>query len=350
MWILGVAAVLLVALFLLALLCLHIAFGARCEGDQNLKYLTHRDFAGLEAEPVEFCSARGKRLCGAVYTHREIAEPVGLVVFAHGMGGGHRSYMTEINTFARGGFAVLAYDNTGTMASEGEALGSFYQAARDLRAALAFVRESKKWSGYPLLLSGHSWGGYAVCQALAYEEAYVAGAAAFSAPDSAALAVCDSLQTMAGIPMGWMRPFFAAASIVQGGWDARRSTTAVLARTSRVPVLLLQGDADTSVRLKNSPVSRAAVRDKKNIRTVVYEGRSHNVYQTRESEQYLGKTMGAINAAKKKYGKAGIPEEEKRALYAIDYELITREDPDVMQTVLDFMRTCVQCADQGPAL
>ena len=51
-----------------------------------------------------------------------------------------------IHGLAKAGFAVLAYDNTGTMSSGGKALGSFYQAVLDLRSALAFVREDEKLS------------------------------------------------------------------------------------------------------------------------------------------------------------------------------------------------------------
>lgn len=340
-WIFCFAAAFAVMIFLLALFFLHAVFGSRCEGDPQLRYLTNENFDGLSAEPVSFSSSQGQTLRGAVYFRRDAGEFAGLVLFAHGMGGGHRSYMTEINTIASAGFAVLAYDNTGTMASEGKSLGSFYQAVRDLQAALAFLRKNSEWSRYPVVLAGHSWGGYAVCQALAYEEEHVAGAVVFSAPNSAAGAICDGARSMMGIEAGWLRPFFAAASIIRGGWASRHSSAAILAQTSHVPVLLLQGDADTSVRLPNSPLFREAVRQKKNITGVIYEDRAHNVYQTKESEQYLASTMEAINAAKKKYGKAGIPDLEKKQLYDIDYALITQEDPVVMKTVTDFMLACV---------
>lgn len=344
--ILCMTAAFAVMMFLLAFLCLYAVFGSRCEGDPDLKYLTHEDFKGLTAEPVSFSSNQGQTLRGAVYTRDNPGGPVGLVLFAHGMGGGHRSYMTEINSFAAAGFAVLAYDNTGTMASDGKALGSFYQAVHDLRAALAFIRGNAKWAHYPLVLAGHSWGGYAVCQTLAGEEEHVAGAVVFSAPDSAAGAICDGAQSMLGIGIGWMRPFFAAASVIRGGWASRRSSSAMLAQTRRVPVLFLQGDADTSVRLLNSPLYREAVRQKENITGIIYEGRAHNVYQTQESEQYLASTMEAISAAKREHGKAGIPSLEKKHLYDIDYALITQEDPAVMKTVTSFMRACVN-ADNG---
>lgn len=341
LWIAAVGAV-LIFLLLFACFCLRAAFGRRCEGDPSLKYFTNADFPGLEAAPVSFQSNKGQLLRGAVYTRPGAGEPVGLAVFAHGMGGGHLSYTTEINTIAAAGFAVLAYDGTGTMASEGKSLGGFYQSVRDLRAALAFARSDAALSRYKPVIIGHSWGGYAVCQALAYEEDNVSGAVAFSAPSSAVAAICDSISGMAGLPCGWLRPFFALASVIMDGRDSLRSGVSVLSRTDQAPVLLLQGDADPSVRMGSSPVSSIDVREKGNITCIVYPGRAHNVYQTAESERYLGKVMGEISRARKKYGKAGIPEEEKARLYDIDYQLITREDPAVMKTVTDFMRGCVE--------
>ena len=344
LWILGAAAVAVLLLLALACLCIGAVFGRRCEGDPGLTYFSHEDFPGLEARPVEFPSNRGQLLRGAFYTRQSEKGPAGLVVFAHGMGGGHRSYMTEINTLAGAGFAVLAYDNTGTMASQGRSLGGFYQATRDLRSALAYVRGVPEWSGYPVVLAGHSWGGYAVCQALAFEEENVAGAVAFSPPDSAAGALCAGAAGMAGIPMGWMRPFFWAASVLRDGWDARRSGASILAGTDRLPLLLLHGDADRSVPLSCSPISSAAVRGKANITAILYEGRGHNVYQTKESERYLGEVMDAIGRAKKRCGRAGIPPEEKARLYCIDYQLITQEDSSVMETVTAFITACMEGA------
>ena len=340
LWILIAAVVIVLLLFLLACLCLHAAFGVRCEGNPALKYFTCEDFDDLDAEPVSIPSDRGQMLRGAVYTCRGV-KPTALVIFAHGMGGGHLSYTTDIRTIAKAGFAVLAYDNTGTMASEGKALRSFYQAVRDLRAALEFVRSDEKLSEYKIVLTGHSWGAYTVCQALAFAEGQVSGVVAFSPPDSAAGVICDSISQMAGIPMAWMRPALWTASVIRGGWSSRHTTASVLLKTNAVPVMILQGDADKAVRLKNSPLSNPAVMAKENITGVIYEGKAHNVYQTKESEKYLGEVFAAIDEAQKRYGK-NIPEEEKARLYDIDYELIVREDADVMKSVTDFIGNCVR--------
>ena len=252
------------------------------------------------------------------------------------------SYTTNIRTIAKAGFAVLAYDNTGTMASEGKSLRSFYQAVKDLRAALEFVRGDERLSAYKIVLAGHSWGGYTVCQALAFAESQVAGVVAFSPPDSAAGVICDSIKQATGVPMTWLRPVLWAASVARGGWNSRRKSSSVLLKTSCVPVLILQGDADSAVLLKNSPLSSSAVMAKENIQGVLYRGKAHNVYQTRESEKYLTEVFAIIAEAQKRYGKEGIPDGEKARIYDIDYELIVREDPDVMKTVTDFIGNCIK--------
>ena len=339
-WILIAITIISALALLMGLLCLKAAFGVRCEGNPDLKYFTAEDFDDLDALPVAFRSDKGQTLRGAVYTCRDV-RPSALVIFAHGMGGGHLSYTTDIRTVAKAGFAVLAYDNTGTMASEGKALGSFYQAVRDIRAALEFVRSDERLSGYKIVLAGHSWGGYTVCQALEFAEEQVEGVVAFSPPENVAGILCDTIRQTAGIPMGWLRPAVWAASVIQGGWKSRRKCSSVLLKTGSVPVMILQGDADTAVSVKNSPLSDAAVMAKENITGILYEGKAHNVYQTKESEKYLTETFAAIGEAQKRYGKKGIPEDERARLYGnIDYELIVQEDMEVMKRVTDFMRDC----------
>lgn len=227
-WLLGALAVMAILLTAIAFACLHMVFGTRCDGDPSLRYFTHEDFDGMRAQPVSFPSDRGQLLRGAVYTCGRDETPVGLVVFAHGMGGGHLSYMTEIHTFAAAGFAVLAYDNTGTCASDGKKLVGFYQAVRDLRYALAFVRGRQDLSRLPVVLAGHSWGGYAVCQSLAYAGEAVSGVVALSAPESVSRTICDMMSGALGVKMGWMRPFFSAVLLLSDGLGAVRRTSAVL--------------------------------------------------------------------------------------------------------------------------
>ncbi len=311
-----------------------IAFGKRCDGDKRLRYLTCEDFEDMRCAPVEFTSDKGQKLRGALYITAGTRQPSALVIFSHGMGGGHRSYMTEIHTLAKCGFAVLAYDNTGTFASQGKSLVGFYQGVRDLKAAISWANSNEKLSELKKILVGHSWGGYSVCQALADNSDTISGAVAFSAPDSGYQVVTGFL----GEKMRFLEPVFKLVFAIADGKESLIKCSDILASLSSPPVLLLHGDSDQTVAPANSPIACAKVKTNPNITSIMYEGRFHNVYQTKDSEEYLNNVFAGINALKKIKNPS---KEEIDYCYDIDYELITREDPTVMQTVINFIKNCL---------
>jgi len=118
------------------------------------------DFDGLTRDKYTFSSDKGQKLTGYKY-YRESEDVKGMVVIAHGFGGGgHRSYMNIADYFASNGYWVFAYDATGNDESEGDAVGGLPQGIIDLDYALRFVKE--EFPGLPIVLWGHSWGGYSV--------------------------------------------------------------------------------------------------------------------------------------------------------------------------------------------
>ncbi len=118
------------------------------------------DFEGLSAEKHRFYSDKGQVITAYLYS-RERTKTKGIIVMAHGFGGGgHRNYMDVIDYFAKNGYLVFAYDATGNDESEGDAVGGLPQGVIDLEYALDYI---DNFSGYPILLWGHSWGGYSVC-------------------------------------------------------------------------------------------------------------------------------------------------------------------------------------------
>ena len=72
------------------------------------------------------------------------------------------------NYFAHHGYCVFAYDATGNDESEGEGVGGLPQGVIDLDYAVTFVEESGNFPDLPIVLFGHSWGGYSVCSVLTY--------------------------------------------------------------------------------------------------------------------------------------------------------------------------------------
>ena len=125
------------------------------------------DFSGLECREYTFPSDHGQMLAGYLYSAGE--DQRGVVVLAHGFGdGGHNSYMDCAYYFAQHGWYVFAYDATGTDQSEGEGTGGAPQGVIDLDHAISFVEADDDLSGLPVVLFGHSWGGYCVSSVLTY--------------------------------------------------------------------------------------------------------------------------------------------------------------------------------------
>ena len=137
-------------------------------GDSYKPYMLRlEDFEGLECTEYTFPSDRGQRLTGYLYSAG--SDQHGVVVIAHGFGGGgHNSYMDAADYFAKHGYYVFAYDATGCDKSEGNGVGGVPQGVIDLDHAISFVENNDDISDLPIVLFGHSWGGYSVCSVLNY--------------------------------------------------------------------------------------------------------------------------------------------------------------------------------------
>lgn len=165
--VLCIVAVLMIAGdWLLSVMIYNENFNQRFESYEPLM-LSVDDFDGLQRTQYEFFSDKGQKLAGYLYSSGENQH--GIIVMAHGFGGGgHNSYMDCANYFAHHGYYVFAYDATGNDESEGEGVGGIPQGVIDLDYAISFVEESGKFSDLPIVLFGHSWGGYSVCSVLTY--------------------------------------------------------------------------------------------------------------------------------------------------------------------------------------
>ena len=132
----------------------------RYDDTGTARYFGPEDFPGLIAEPVSFPNRAGDLLAGWFYSCFAPKEGR-LVVFDHGIGGGHRSYMKEIALLAEAGYRVFAYDHTGCMASGGECTRGMSGSLADLDDALSYLRETHGIPDESISVIGHSWGGFA---------------------------------------------------------------------------------------------------------------------------------------------------------------------------------------------
>ncbi len=334
-------AVICVVLFAIANAIMNSAgFSGRCEGNDNLKYLKAKNFDNLNARPVSFKSDKGQTLSGFLYTGAKADSYKAVIVFSHGMGAGHLAYTTEINYFAQKGYIVLAYDNTGTCSSEGEKLNGFAQGIIDLRHAIEFVASREDLKDMPLLLAGHSWGAYSVCNVAALlPDTEIKGIVAFSPFNSMNKLIRDIAKSKTKLNLSVLSPFFDILNLIRfGRAGILRSCDTI--NSNSIPTLVMHGGNDMQVTLKNSPVGKKSkIENNPNARTVLYETKYHNVYLAKDAEQYMNDTFARIAAL-------GENSPEAYEIYQnIDYSLITKEDLSVMETASTFFEECVMKRD-----
>ena len=165
-----VAVLVLIFVVILPIITLVIynkTFGERCEERRYESYRVE-NFPGLELEECTITANRGHKLAGFKYS-RKGQTPKALFVMVHGLCGSHRNYMDICNYFASRDFAVFAYDATGNGESEGKKVGGFAQGLIDLDYVLNYVKELPEYKGLPIVLMGHSWGGFCVCNILNFQ-------------------------------------------------------------------------------------------------------------------------------------------------------------------------------------
>ncbi len=134
-------------------------FGIRCETAPWLAF-SAEDYEGLQVERSDFQSG-DETLAGYKYS-KENQDIKGVVVMAHGLGGGgHNTYMPFADYFTSNGYYVFAYDAHGNDNSGGK-VGGLPQGLIDLDSAIHHVKAVGEYQSLPVVLFGHSWGGYSV--------------------------------------------------------------------------------------------------------------------------------------------------------------------------------------------
>lgn len=132
---------------------------ARSEEQPHIFLFSVKDFEGLNQDSFDVQSSLGHTLKGYFYYYENPIQSK-LIVFEHGMFGGHRNYLREIEMLARHGYLVYAYDHTGCMESGGAGTGGFAQSLRDSNEVITQLKAIEELKGYEIYVMGHSWGGF----------------------------------------------------------------------------------------------------------------------------------------------------------------------------------------------
>lgn len=288
---------------------------------------------------VRFDSGKNE-LQGYVYGE---SNAMGLVVVSHGLGGGADNYLPEISYFVDQGWRVFAYDATGSFDSEGKSTRGFPQSLLDLRAALTYIGEQEQFHSLPVLLFGHSWGGYASAAVL-HGEQEIAGVVTASAPNSPMEMILEQGERMMGGFIYSQAPFLWLYQRLLFGEAASVQVVEAINQTD-VPVLILHGTADDQVSYDGSAIisKMNRITNPKAIAIPMDEpGRNghNNLFGSAASAEYIADINVAYRALYDKHDQ-NIPYDIKQAFYAgIDRDLVQELDPELMGRIQAFYLAC----------
>ncbi|MBQ9544162.1 MAG: alpha/beta hydrolase [Clostridia bacterium] len=293
-----------------------------------VKYFDASDFPGLEKESFSFLSNRNEKLQGYFYSYPG-ARPDVLVVFDHGMGGGHRSYMKEIEVLCKNSFEVFSYDHTGCMESEGKDINGFAQSLGDLDSALKALKTTSR-AGRRIFVIGHSWGGYAALNITFFhpEIERVVSISGFRSVK----AIVD--QFTPGLMRLARKAVYNCERASNPDYFDCDALNTLSASKSRFLLIHSSDDPLVDVKFHFYPL-RDKFSGKENIRFVEVEGKGHDPHYTPKAVSVLSDFYAKYKLFMKS-GSFGDPEAKKAFRDSFDWDAMTEQDPGIWEQILSF--------------
>lgn len=209
---------------------------------QSTALLTYAD-VNAESYPrkrIDFYSG-GTRLCGYLYGD-ELEGRRGTVLIVGGVQSTADRYLSTAMFFVDNGWCVFCYSGTGVGESEGDSLIGLSQSRFDLAAAIDRIASEPRLSSLPIVLYGHSVGGYAALTT-ASEAAAVVSIGAFDTPSRTMLYYAKQY---VGVLADIEYPFMCLHNRFLFGEEANLSAVDAVNATD-TPVLIIEGSEDTVV-------------------------------------------------------------------------------------------------------
>lgn len=305
---------------------------SRCDDKGTAHYFSHTDFEGLRSRPFSFTAKAGHTLNGSFYFYDGCKEDR-LIVFDHGFGGGHRSYMKEIEKLCQEGYKVFAYDHTGCMTSGGESANGLSQSLGDLDCAITALKALPELSGVDLSVIGHSWGGFSTMNipALHSDISHIVGISGFVSPE---LLIASYF---GGIMKGYRKPVMRLEEEANPEY-CRFDATRTLAQTS-AKALLIYSENDMMCKKKpHYDALESALSHKEGVKLLLVKNKGHNPNYTEDAVKYLGEYL----EKKRKFEKQGkLVTDEQRAAFvsSFDWHRMTEQDESIWEEIFAFLRS-----------
>ena len=291
----------------------------RCDDAGLAYYFSSADFDGINTVPYSFKGNNGQLLKGNFYFYDNPDESR-IIVFDHGMGGGHLSYMREIEMLARHGYMVFAYDHTGCMESEGDSTVGFAQSLSDLDCCLKTLRADEKYKNKKFAVVGHSWGGFSTLNISAFH------------PDLTHIVVLSGFVSVDIIAsrFGKLKKYVTEIEKQSNPEYADCNGVASLEKT-KAKALLIYSDNDKMVeKQSNFDLLKSALKDRPDTEFVLESGKDHNPNYTPDAVKYLAQYLSALAKQKKQLK---TPEQKKKFVDSFDWMKMTEQDESVWNRI-----------------
>lgn len=303
-------------------------------------YIRYQDVVGYDRTVVKFPSGENT-LTGYVYGEK---NQKGLVVISHGQGYGAEDYLPQTLYFVDHGWRVFAFNNTGTYESEGKNAVGLSQSLIDLEAALTYIEGDPDLQGLPVVLFGHSWGGYAVTAVLGGNHPVQAAVSA-AGYDSPMGVIKEQLNHELGVlgtleyPIGWLY------QTILFGKNAHKTAVDGI-NSSGIPVMIIHGTADQDILYDGASImARKGAITNPNVvyRPVSAENRNdhRNLFRSDAALAYIREKNQEYQPIFEQY-QGNVPDEVKEQFNAgIDKSLTSQLDADLMREINRFFENAL---------
>ena len=314
----------------------------------STSYWYDPDYIGdYSRENVQFQSGENT-LQGYIYG-MENETPDALIVFAHGIGSGHESYINQLIWFVDHNYRVFTYDATGSCTSEGDGTVGLVQSALDLDKALTYAESDDRLNGLPVLLLGHSWGGYAAASELHFDHDITATCSMSGYSDPNEMLGLGAEQIVGTFFFFFFTPCAWSYNLLTFGKNARLNAVDALNGTD-TPALIVHGDHDTYVDYNRvSILSKQAQITNPNVRFLTVEGEfaTHNDLLTAEEAYNYKQEWNESHKAQneelmQQYG-GKIPDDVRAEIIAqADKSILNAVNEDLMEEINAFYRSALE--------
>ena len=307
-------------------------FVKRYDDDHIIFHFSHTDFPGMEQRPVEFRTGQDLTVRGHIYSYTG-EHGKDLVVFCHGMGGGHRSYMREIERICREGYEVLAYDNIGCWESDGKDIRGLSESVNDLVSCMDFIASSESFRDRNLHIIGHSWGGYAAGNIMNFRTANIKSVTVISG-----FASIDSFSDGGfGVVLKAFKKNLLAFER-KANPDYADSCSVDAFKDTGAKVLLIHSRDDRMADIRTGLEYVRARVVNPNVTYLEVDGKDHNPNYTTDAVHYFREVFDEYeNLVRRK--KLRTPDQKKAFLAPVDFVRMTEQDEEIWKRIFANMES-----------